>query len=171
MALDTADKRFAAVNLSAPWRGIHIFPSGTVDAEARVALVYLGAVPAGDTEPPEPEPEVRQTHAGKKKRRRVIVEIDDKTYEVGSEAQALALLERVKAQYQRRIVKAKPKSVPKPPQITSSNAVVQQAAVEIRQEIIAAIEVKFPDLSALALQRRALEMELEDEEDLIRFLM
>lgn len=44
MALDTADKRFAAVNIASPARGIHIFPSGSVDAEARLALLHLGAV-------------------------------------------------------------------------------------------------------------------------------
>lgn len=41
MAIDTANKRFSAMLLGMPWRGINCFPSGTVDGAARRALAYL----------------------------------------------------------------------------------------------------------------------------------
>lgn len=41
MAVDTAAKRFSAVHVSAPWRGLGYFPTGTVDAAERQAVAYL----------------------------------------------------------------------------------------------------------------------------------
>lgn len=43
MALDTDAKRFSALNVGNPWRGVNYFPTGTVDAAERLALVYLGS--------------------------------------------------------------------------------------------------------------------------------
>lgn len=39
--LDTANKRFSAMLIGCPWRGINIFPSGTVDGAARQSLLFL----------------------------------------------------------------------------------------------------------------------------------
>lgn len=41
MALDTDAKRFSALNVGSPWRGIGYFPTGTVDAAERLAIAFL----------------------------------------------------------------------------------------------------------------------------------
>jgi uncharacterized protein (DUF427 family) len=41
MAIDTDAKRFSAMNVMCPWRGIAALPSGTVDGAARQALRWL----------------------------------------------------------------------------------------------------------------------------------
>lgn len=48
--MDTANKRLSAINISSPWRGLGIFPSGTVDQPARYALAhhYSGLLPGGN---------------------------------------------------------------------------------------------------------------------------
>jgi hypothetical protein len=51
MAADSAAKRLAAMNLAAPWRGVAVVPSGTVDASERAAALYLYSGIAG-AEPP-----------------------------------------------------------------------------------------------------------------------
>ena len=38
---DTAAKRFSALNVSSPWRGLSYFPTGTVDEAERLAVAYL----------------------------------------------------------------------------------------------------------------------------------
>lgn len=43
MALDTAGKRYSAVNVGNPWRGLNYIPSGTIDAAERLAIAYLGS--------------------------------------------------------------------------------------------------------------------------------
>lgn len=40
MAIDTAAKRFSALNISSPWRGISYFPTGTIDGPERQAIAY-----------------------------------------------------------------------------------------------------------------------------------
>ena len=39
--MDTAAKRFSAMNIMCPWRGVNGFPTGTVDAAERASLNYL----------------------------------------------------------------------------------------------------------------------------------
>lgn len=41
MAADTAIKRLSAMNLTLPWRGPAVIPSGTVDAGERAAALHL----------------------------------------------------------------------------------------------------------------------------------
>lgn len=41
MAVDTAAKRFSALNVSSPWRGLSYFPTGTITAAERQAVAYL----------------------------------------------------------------------------------------------------------------------------------
>lgn len=41
MAADTAQKRYSAYDLGTPWRGVRVLPSGTVDAPARTAQLWL----------------------------------------------------------------------------------------------------------------------------------
>lgn len=43
MAVDTAAKRFSAMNVHCPWRGVAVLPSGTVGAPARLAVRWLYA--------------------------------------------------------------------------------------------------------------------------------
>jgi len=38
---DTAAKRFSALNVSSPWRGLSYFPTGTVDVAERLAVAYF----------------------------------------------------------------------------------------------------------------------------------
>jgi hypothetical protein len=41
MALDTDAKRFSAMNVGCPWRGVMVLPTGTVDATARQVVRWL----------------------------------------------------------------------------------------------------------------------------------
>lgn len=41
MAVDTDNKRFSAMNISCPWRGIAILPSGTIGQAARQAVLFM----------------------------------------------------------------------------------------------------------------------------------
>jgi hypothetical protein len=41
VAIDTPGKRFSAVNVGSPWRGLAYFPTGTVDASERLAVAFL----------------------------------------------------------------------------------------------------------------------------------
>lgn len=43
MALDSDAKRFSALNIGNPWRGVNYFPTGTVDAAERLAVLYFGS--------------------------------------------------------------------------------------------------------------------------------
>jgi hypothetical protein len=52
MALDTANKRFSAVNVGNPWRGPTYFPTGTVDASERLAVLWLYSGIAAGAEAP-----------------------------------------------------------------------------------------------------------------------
>jgi hypothetical protein len=46
MAIDTALKRFSAMNISNPWRSVLPLPDGTIDADDRqvVSLLYSGVL-------------------------------------------------------------------------------------------------------------------------------
>lgn len=44
MAADTALKRYSAMNISSPWRGLNVSPSVTVPAGERQALLLLYAL-------------------------------------------------------------------------------------------------------------------------------
>ena len=41
MAIDSAAKRFSMMNLSCPWRGVMVIPSGSVSAGPRAAFLYF----------------------------------------------------------------------------------------------------------------------------------
>jgi hypothetical protein len=41
MAIDTAAKRFSAMNLLCPWRGVAVVPTGTIGAAARQTVRWL----------------------------------------------------------------------------------------------------------------------------------
>lgn len=43
MALDSDNKRYSALNVGSPWRGVNYFPTGTIDAAERLAVAYLGS--------------------------------------------------------------------------------------------------------------------------------
>lgn len=43
MALDSVNKRYSAVNLGSPWRGLNYLPTGTIDAPERLAIAFLGS--------------------------------------------------------------------------------------------------------------------------------
>lgn len=49
MAIDTAAKRYSAMNVMCPWRHVAVLPSGTVDGAARQAIrwLYSGILAAG----------------------------------------------------------------------------------------------------------------------------
>lgn len=56
MALDSAQKRLAAISPMCPWRGVGALPSGTVTAAERAAVVllYSGLFDDGGGGPPPP---------------------------------------------------------------------------------------------------------------------
>lgn len=41
MAVDTAQKRFSAMNTFSPWRGTAVVPSGTISGAVRQAIAFL----------------------------------------------------------------------------------------------------------------------------------
>lgn len=49
MAIDSAQKRYSAMNVMCPWRHVAVLPTGTVDAAARQTLrwLYSGILAAG----------------------------------------------------------------------------------------------------------------------------
>lgn len=49
MAIDTAQKRYSAMNVMCPWRHVSVLPTGTVDAAARQTIrwFYSGILAAG----------------------------------------------------------------------------------------------------------------------------
>lgn len=50
MSADTAAKRYSAMNIGAPWRGLNVPPSGSVSAGERNAVMFLysGIAAVGD---------------------------------------------------------------------------------------------------------------------------
>lgn len=44
MALDDADKRYAAMHIMSPWRGHLPFPDGTLEAADRAQVLFLARV-------------------------------------------------------------------------------------------------------------------------------
>jgi hypothetical protein len=54
MALDTGIKRYSAINVSCPWRGILPFPDSTISATDRQVIAFLGSsITAGGGAPEE----------------------------------------------------------------------------------------------------------------------
>ena len=56
--IDTAAKRFSAINVSCPWRGVSVLPDGTIGQGDRQAAAFLysgiaagGAAPADARNP------------------------------------------------------------------------------------------------------------------------
>lgn len=41
MAANTAAKRYSAININAPWRGLNVVPSASITAGQRAAVMYL----------------------------------------------------------------------------------------------------------------------------------
>lgn len=41
MAIDTDTRKFSAINIGCPWRGVNAFPTGALDDPERFALLYL----------------------------------------------------------------------------------------------------------------------------------
>lgn len=51
MALDTANKRAAAISVGLPWRGMFPFPDGTIDAGDRTQAASLSRIGAAVSTP------------------------------------------------------------------------------------------------------------------------
>jgi hypothetical protein len=45
MAADTAARRYSAINLASPWRGVNVVPDVTIPVGERKAALYLYAGP------------------------------------------------------------------------------------------------------------------------------
>ena len=45
MAADTALKRYSAMNIASPWRGLNVSPSASIPTGERFAVMYLYAMP------------------------------------------------------------------------------------------------------------------------------
>jgi hypothetical protein len=41
MAIDTDDRKFSAINIGSPWRGVNSIPSGALDAAEMQSLAFL----------------------------------------------------------------------------------------------------------------------------------
>lgn len=184
MALNTANRRSSAVNVGSPWRSRLPFPDGAISQPDRqhVALLYEG-IAAGGFVPPEPEPEPSQRPAGRKRRRRYIVSIDGRDFEVDSAAEALNLLERAKAIAQKaaaeaakQVLRRKVRSGRKPtvqlrkPEIRTDAPVADAQLMELRQEIAAIYDRAAVDAEIGYLFLKLLREEQDEEDALIVLL-
>jgi hypothetical protein len=123
---------------------------------------------------PEPEPEATQKPAGRlKPRRKLLVEIDGRDFEVSSPEEAISLLERAKTLAQEAIEKTF--SVPtrvKPgidrPRIRTREPELRPIVQKARDEITQIYDSAIRDFEIRALMAKA---EEEEEEALIRLLM
>lgn len=136
-------------------------------------LINLGyTASASDAPTPEPAPEATQKPAGRK-RRRLVVEIDGRDFQVSSADEAIALLQRAKefAVAQIEQSRAKPATV-RPgiqrPRIKTAAPELRQAVQQARQEITSLYDAAIRDFEIAALLAKADE---EEEEALIRLLM
>jgi hypothetical protein len=48
VALDTAQKRFAAINVGCPWRGARVLPDGDIDQGDRQAIAFMASAPLAE---------------------------------------------------------------------------------------------------------------------------
>jgi hypothetical protein len=173
--------------------------SGTAELEGVAFVVsvqnaYSGSVAAGDiisqsptagTQRPEgsvvfivvslgPEPISENKGAGKpKRRRRYVVEIDGRDFEVSGPDEAVALLGRAKEVAAQQIEKALAaptrisRGIPRP-RIATAAPELKQVVAQARREITSLYDQATRDLEIAALLRKADE---EEEENLIRLLM
>lgn len=121
-----------------------------------------------------PVPEATQRHAGRSRRRRLIVEIDGRDFEVSSEAEAIELLSRAKQITQTVVEKARaaPTRINRGlqrPRISTKDLELKQAVAQAHREITQLYDDAFRDLEIRALMRK--QFEDEEEEALIRLLM
>jgi hypothetical protein len=110
----------------------------------------------------------------KRRRRRLLVEIDGRHFEVESEAQAFALLERAKEVAVRQIAAARAAPVRveygiKRPSIRTDSDALRPLVRQKRAEIVALYDALLRDLEIQYLLAKA--DEEDEEETLIRFLM
>ena len=62
MAADTAIKRYSAMHISLPWRGLNVVPNAAIPQGERQAVMFMySGVLAGGAPPPAPEPEIIPT--------------------------------------------------------------------------------------------------------------
>lgn len=139
-------------------------------------LLNLGfAATASDVEP-EPEPESTQNPAAgrpKRRRRKLLVEIDGQDFEVSSEDEALALLGRAKQVAQGAIEKARKAPVRvnhgvQRPRISTPDPELAEVVTKAREEIVSLYDDLNVELEIAALMRKR---EEEEEEAIIRLLM
>lgn len=123
----------------------------------------------------EPEPETTQSPAGRPKRRRrkLLVEIDGQDFEVSSADEARILLAKAKQVAEKAIEKARQTPVRvdrgiQRPRIATSEPELKQVVAEARREIVSLYDEFTRDMEITALMRRA---EEQEEEELIRLLM
>lgn len=123
----------------------------------------------------EPEPESTQNPAGRPKRRRrkLLVEIDGQDFEVSSADEALALLGRAKTIAQSAIEKARKAPIRvhrgiQRPRISTPDPELTQVVAQARQEIVSLYDDLNVEFEIAALMRKR---EEEEEEAIIRLLM
>ena len=128
---------------------------------------------AGDPSPPEPES--TQKPAGRKRpRRKLLVEIDGRDFEVSGLEEARALLAQAKQIAAAAIEKARKspvrvqRGIPRP-RITTSAPALKQVVAQASQEIGSLFDALSRDFEIAALMRK--QFEDAEEEALIHFLM
>jgi hypothetical protein len=140
------------------------------------SIAITGAATLDDGQVPA-EPEATQRPAGRKRkqhRKRLLVEIDGRDFEVESVEQAVALLERAKEVAVKQIaaVRASPVRVAqgiKRPSIRTNSEPLRELVREKRAQIVALYDQLLRDLEIKHLMAKA--EEDDEEETLIRLLM
>jgi len=141
-----------------PVGGVEYPAGGTVEI-----VVSLGEAPVSENK-----------GAGRKRRRRrLIVEIDGREFEVSSPSEALSLLEQAKDVAQAQVAKARAAPVRiargiQRPRIRTAAPELKQIVAQARKEIVSLYDGLARDVEIAALMAKANE---EEEEALIRLLM
>lgn len=173
--------------------------SGTAELEGvgfvvQVATAYSNVVALGDiisqspaagAEVPEgstviitvslgPEPVTENKGAGRKRRRRYVVEIDGQDFEVSSPGEAADLLAKARQFTEQTLEKARSASIQvrpgiKRPVIRTRDPELKPIVQQARQEITSLYDTAVRDLEIAALMAK--QIEDEEEEALIRLLM
>jgi predicted nucleic acid-binding protein len=122
---------------------------------------------------PPPEPEATQKPAGRKRRRRLLVEIDGQEFEVSSPSEALSLLARAREVAQAQVEKARKAPVRiasgvARPRIRTGSPELRIVVDQARSEILSLYDGLERDIEIAALMQAADE---EEEETIIRLLM